>query len=78
MLCADFQETIASPDLRGDVIGRSNFEELKRRIEVHKIEDDFNGRVGLSPWFVLGRVQEGVNEIEKKRLRVLKKFSQAP
>lgn len=78
MLCEDFQESIAAPHLRGEAIGRSHFEEFKKRIEAHRKEDSFHGRIGLAPWIVLGSLHGGLDEIEKKRRRLLKKLAQSP
>lgn len=77
-LCKDFQETIASPDLRGEQIVWKHLEDFEKRMKVREKEDTFYGRTGLLPWVMLGSLHNSCKELEIERHRLLKKLAQSP
>lgn len=77
MLCKDFQETLAGPDLMGQKIAAKNFSEFAKRVEEHQKADEMSGRIGLAPWIVLKKLYAGMEQIEIKRSKLLKKLSQS-
>ena len=77
MVCEDFQETLANPDLMGRKLVATNFSEFAKRMDEHRKKDAIHGRFGLMPWAYLENLYASMEQMEIKRKKLIKKLSQS-
>ncbi|TAE91586.1 MAG: hypothetical protein EAZ81_05710 [Verrucomicrobia bacterium] len=77
MLCKDFQQSIASPHLRGERIEWTHFAKFERRIKALRKKNAIWGRGGILPWSFMAELHGGVEQMERDRRSLRQKFSQS-
>jgi hypothetical protein len=72
-LCEDFQETLAGPALRKNLLQQQDFEDFVRKVKMRDQQESAFERMGLMPWLMLGNIYGGGREQERKREELLGK-----